>query len=94
MESLKPDSKLTMLTLDTGVSFGLTYFRIDLIDHVKDSIPIKEITKVDWVVVIGTTIHKFVGVNGTNFYFTFVSSHIMSTDIILFPLHNYYQIHG
>ena len=51
--------KLLMLIWGTGASFGLTPFKTDFIDDVKRVLPIKDVTKVNRVVVIGTTIQKF-----------------------------------
>ena len=48
-----------VLIWDTGASYGLTPFRSDFIDYVKCEIPVRDVTKVNTVVGIGTTLHKF-----------------------------------
>ena len=51
------------LVWDTGASFCLTPFRGDFIDYVECRIPVKDISKTNMVIGIGTTLHKFT-VNG------------------------------
>ena len=48
-----------MLECDTGASFVLTPFKSDFFDGLECDIPIKDITKFNKVIGIGTTIHKF-----------------------------------
>ncbi len=55
------DPKTLILIWDTGASAGLTPFQSDFIDYVKCEIDVRDITKVNKVVGIGTTLHKFVG---------------------------------
>ena len=55
----KKDPKTMILIWDTGASFGLTPFRSDFIDYVKCDIPIRDVTKVNRVIGIGTTLNKF-----------------------------------
>ena len=43
----------------------MTTFRSEFIDYGKAGIPIKDVTKANQFIVIGTAIHKFVDVNGT-----------------------------
>jgi hypothetical protein len=52
------DPKTTMLIWDTGASFGLTLFWSDFIDYVKCKIPVRDVTKVNKAIGIGTTLHK------------------------------------
>ena len=59
-----PSYKSTALIWDTRASFGLTSFRCDLVDCVECDIPLKDITKINRVVGIGTTLHKFQHTNG------------------------------
>ena len=89
----KPDSRSTLLILDTGVPFGLTSFRSDFINYIKADIPVKDVTNVNWVVGIGNTIHKKIDVNGTTCYFTCVSYHLLSIYVQLFSPHTYHKIH-
>jgi len=58
------DPKSLILIWDTGASYGLTPFRSDFIDYVKCEIPVRDVTKVNTVVGIGTTLHKFTDING------------------------------
>ena len=53
-----------MLVWDKGDSYGLTPFRSDLIDNVKCDIPVKDMEKVNRVIVIGTNINRFIDING------------------------------
>ena len=53
------DPKSLILIWDTGVSYGLTPFCSDLIDYVKCENPVRDVTKVNTVIGIGTTLHKF-----------------------------------
>ena len=46
-----------MLIWDTGASFGLTPFRSDFIDYVQADIPVRDVSKVNKVIGIGTTLH-------------------------------------
>ena len=43
----------------TGASFGITPFQSDCIDYVEDGIPVKNVTNINRVIGIGTTLHKF-----------------------------------
>ncbi len=54
------DPKTLMLIRDTGV----TPFRSDFIDYVKCDIPVMDVTKVNKVIGIGTTLHKLTDTNG------------------------------
>lgn len=47
------------LVWDTGASFGLTPFRADFINYIECHIPVKDISKTNYVVGIETTLHKF-----------------------------------
>ena len=57
--STRIDPKSLILIWDTGASFGLTPFRSEFIDYVEADISVKDITKINRVIVIGTTLHKF-----------------------------------
>ena len=89
-----PNYKSIMLIWDTGASFGLTLFRSDFIHYVKADIPVKDVTKVNRVISVGATIHKFIDVNGTTCYLSFVYYHILSTYIQLFSPETYHHIDG
>ena len=57
--STRIDPKSLILIWDTGASFGLTRFRSEFIDYVESDIAVKDITKINHVIEIGTTLHKF-----------------------------------
>jgi len=92
--SSSQDPRLTVLIWDTGASYGLTPFRSDFIDYVKCDIPVKDVTKVNRVIGIGTTIHKFVDENGKPVFVPCVSYHLPTTDVRLFSPQTYHQLHG
>ncbi len=58
--------KTLILIWDTGASAGLTPFWSDFIDYVVCEIDVCDITKVNKVVGIGTTLHNFVNNNGNH----------------------------
>jgi hypothetical protein len=86
--------KTLILICDTGGSAGLTPFRSDFIDYVECDIDVRDVTKVNKVIGVGTTLHKFVDVAGNNVYLPCVSYHLPSTGIRLFSPQVYHQIYG
>ena len=82
-----------MLSWDTGDSFGLTPFSSGFVDYVGCDIPIKDITKFNKVILIGTTIHRFKNINGDDVYLPFVYYHLPTSEICLFSLQNYHNMH-
>jgi hypothetical protein len=58
------DPRQLMLIWDTGASFGLTPLQNDFIDYVACTIPVRDITKANNVIGIGTTLHKFTDTQG------------------------------
>jgi hypothetical protein len=65
---------LVLIWEDTGTSYGLTPFRSDFIDYVKCDIPVRDVTKVNTVTGIGTTLHNlFTDINGNPIYLPCVS---------------------
>jgi hypothetical protein len=78
----------------TGASAGLTPFRSDFFDYVECEIDVRNITKVNKVVGIGTTLHKFVDSNGNHVHLPCVSYHLPMTDVRLFSPQIYHQLHG
>ncbi len=62
-KSIKQESSVDFrhrpLIWDTGATQGLTPFLKDLIHYHPCDIPVKDIFKVDWVIGVGTVIHKF-----------------------------------
>ena len=75
------DPKTLILIWDTGASAGLTPFCSDFIDYVECEIDVCDITKVNNVVGIGTTLHKFLDTSDNDVYLLCVSYHLPSTDI-------------
>ena len=67
------DPKTLILIWDTGGSAGLTPFSSNFIDYVECGIDVRDVTKVNKVIRIGTTLHKFVDVAGNNVYLPCVS---------------------
>jgi hypothetical protein len=86
--------KTLILIWDTGASTGLTPFWSDFIDYVECEIDVPDITKVNKVVGIGTTLHKFVDNNGNHVYLPCVSYHLPRTDVWFFSPQIYHQLHG
>jgi hypothetical protein len=86
--------KTLILIWDIGASAGLTPFQSDFIDYVKCEIDVHDITKVNKVVGIGTTLYKFVDNNGNHVYLPCVSYHLPSADVRLFSPQIYHQLHG
>ncbi len=59
VSSGKFNLRYLILIWDTSASYGLTLFFSDFINYVKCDIPVWDITKVNKVIGIGTTLHKF-----------------------------------
>ena len=73
----------------------MTSFCSDFIDYVECDIEVCDVTKVDKVIGIGTTLHKFVDAAGKDVYLPCVSYHLLpSTDVRLFSPQVYHQIYG
>ena len=88
------DPKTLVLIWDTGASAGLTPFRSDFIDYVEVDFEIRDVTKVNKVVGIGTTLHRFVDDRGRVVYLPMVAYHLPTTDVRLFSPQIYHQLHG
>jgi hypothetical protein len=88
------DPKTLILIWDTGGSAGLTPFRSNFIDYVECEIDVRDVTKVNKVIGIETTLHKFVYAKGRDIYLPCVSYHPPSTDVRLFSPQVYHQIYG
>ena len=74
----------TVLSWDTGASFGLAQFKSEIINYTKCSIPVKDIKKVNTFIGIGTTIHRFVDANGKYVFLPCISYHLPTTDVQLY----------
>ena len=88
------DPKSFILIWDTGSSFGLTPFRSDFIYYVEADISVKDFTKINHVIGIGTTLHKFKNDKGKDVFLPCVSYHLPTTDVRLFSPQTYHQMHG
>ena len=92
--SKKIDYKNLILVWDTGASFGLTPFRSDFINYVEAEIAVKDVTKVNKVMGIGTTLHKLRNNKGKSVFLPCVSYHLPTTDVRIFSPQTYHQMHG
>ena len=88
------DPRTLILIWDTGGSAGLTPFRSNFIGYVECDIDVCDVTKVNKVIGIGTTLNKFVDASGTVIYLPCVSYHLPTTDVQLFSPQVYHQIYG
>ena len=86
--------KSFILIWDTGASFELTPFRSDFIDYVEADIDVKDVTKINHVIGIGTTLHKLKNDKGKELFLPCVSYYLPTTDVRLFSPQTYHQIHG
>ena len=90
----KPTFENVALVWDTGASYGLTPYRQDFIDYVEVTIPVKDVTKVNQVVGMGTAIFKFKDSDGKTIFLPCIAYHLPSADIRLFSPQTYHQMHG
>jgi hypothetical protein len=72
----KLDPRSLILIWDTGASYGLTLFCSDFIDYVECDIPVRDVTKVNKVIKIGVTLHKFTRTDGKPVFLPCVSYHL------------------
>eukprot|EP01082_Thalassiosira_pseudonana_P009463 g8665.t1 g8665 contig3:647373-650417(+) len=84
----------TPLVWDTGASNGLTPFKSDFLDYMEVDIPVKDISKVNRVVGIGTTMYRFVDSVGETIYIPCLSYHLPLAEIRLFSPQTYHQRFG
>ncbi len=89
---LNPHSLI--LIWDTGASYGLTLFHSDFIDYVECNIPVQDVTKVNKVIGIGTTLHKSTNTDGKPIFLPCISYHLPQTDVRLFSPQTCHQMHG
>ena len=85
------DFKHTPLILDTGATQGLTPFLKDFIQYHPCDIPVKDISKVNWVIGVGTVMHKFQATNGKDIFLPGVSFHLLAANIQLMSPQSYHQ---
>ena len=88
------DPRTMMLVWDMGYLYGLTPFRSDFIDYMKCDITVNDVTNVNRFIVIRTTLHRFIDINGKYLLFPCISYHLTQTYLRLFSPQTYYQMHG
>ena len=69
------DTKSLILIWGIGASFGLNPFQSDFIYYVEADIAVNDVTKINHVIGIGTTLHKFKMTKVRTFYY--LVSHII-----------------
>ena len=72
----------------------MTPFRSDFIDYVEADIAVKDVTNINHVIGIGTTLYKFKNCKGKEVFLPCVSYSLPTTDVWLFSPQKYHQIHG
>ncbi len=77
----KVDFKHTPLIWDTGATHRLTPFLKDFIHYQPCDIPVKDISKFNRVIGVGTVMHKFRATNGEDIFLPGVSFHLPTADI-------------
>jgi hypothetical protein len=87
------DPKQLMPIWDMGTSFGLTPIRSKCINYMVCTIPVRDVTKVNHVNCIGTTLHRFSDTHGFPVYLPCVSYHLPQTYFRLFSPQTYHQMH-
>ena len=80
----------TPLVWDTGASLGLTPYRADFVDYVEDNIPVRDVTKMNYVVGIGTLDYKFQNDKGEDVFLPCIAYHLPTADICLFSPQTYH----
>ena len=89
-----PSFENTPLVWDTGASLGLTPYRADFFDYVEVSIPVRDVTKTNYVVGIGTVVYRFQNDRGDDVFLPCIAYHLPTADIRLFSPQSYHQMHG
>jgi hypothetical protein len=83
-----------MCVVDTGASIGLTPYRADFIDYLPlDGATIKDITKVNKVLGVGTVMWKLKSRRGDEVFIPCVAYHMPECDIRLMSPQCYFQAH-
>jgi hypothetical protein len=90
----KLNPRSLILIWDTGASYGLTPFCSDCIDYVECDNPVQDVTKVNKVIVIGTTLHKFTNTDSKPVFLPCVSYRLPQTVVRLFSPQINHQMHG
>ena len=60
------DPRSRILVWDKGTSYGLIPFCSDFINYMECDIPVRDVPKVNKVIGIGTTLHRFSDTDGTS----------------------------
>ena len=84
----------TPLIYDTGASFGLTPYRSDFIDFEEASIPVKDISKTNTVLGIGTVMYKLKATNGDELLVPGLSYYLPECDVRLMSPQVYHKLYG
>ena len=92
--SKRIDPKSLILIWGTGESFGMSPFRSDFIDYVEADIAVNDVTKINHVIGIGNTLHKFKIEKRKDVFLPCVSYHLPITDVRLFSPQTYHQMNG
>lgn len=79
------------LVWDTGASQGLTPFINDFIHYQPAHIPVKDISKTNYVMGIGTVLYKFRATNGDDVFLPTVAFHLPTAEIRLLSPQSYHQ---
>ena len=90
----RKDPRMMMLVWCTRSSYSLAPFSSDFVDYLKSDILVKDVTKVNRVIGIGTTIPKFIKRKGQDIFSPCISYHLTQTYICLFSPQTYNQMHG
>ena len=85
----------TLCVFDTGASIGLTPYRADFIDYLPlEGATIKDISKVNKVLGVGTVMWKLRSRRGDEVFIPCVAYHMPECDIRLMSPQCYFQTHG
>ena len=79
------------VVLDTGASSGLTPYRGDFISYRKVNIPLRDVSKINHVIGVGTVAWRFKDKHGNVKIVHCQAYHLPTADIRLFSPQNYYQ---
>ena len=85
------DPRRMMFVWYTGASYGLIPFMNNLIYYVRCDITVKEVTKLNRVIGIVTTLHKFIEINGQDIFLPRIYYHLTQTDVNLFSPKIYHK---
>jgi hypothetical protein len=76
--------------IDTGASAGLTPFRDDFIEYKECSIPVKDISKMNYVSGVGIVLQKHIATNGDVLFVPSIAYHLKTAEIRLFSPQTYH----